>query len=208
MKGLIGKKVGMTNIFDESGRNIPVTVIEVEPAVVLQVKTVENDGYNAVQLGAFDKKAKSVTKAEHGHFKSAGVEPKSYVREYRDFPSEGLNPGDELKVDDVLAESTTVDIVGFSKGLGYTGVMKRHNFGGIGDATHGQHTTPRAPGSIGGASDPSRVFKGKKMAGRSGGQRSKVKNLEITKILSDSNVVLVSGSVPGPNNGYVEIQTR
>lgn len=197
----------MTNMFDDTGRNIPVTAIEVEPAVVLQIKTMENDGYKAVQLGSFDKSEKNTNQAEQGHFKAVGANPKSYVIEYRDFPVEGLEPGDELNIDDVLAEAQEIDVVGISKGRGFTGVMRRHNFGGVGDATHGQHTTPRASGSIGGASDPSRVFKGKKMAGRSGGQRSKVKNLKVQKILSDSNIILVSGSIPGPNGGYVEIQT-
>src|SRR6056297_645717 len=164
MSGLIGKKVGMTSIFDELGRSIPVTVIEVEPCTITQVKTDESDGYNAVQLAAFDKNVKNVSKAVKGHFDKAGISPKKVVSEIRGFIPEGLELGDQLTIEDVFNVGDLVDVVGISKGKGFTGVMKRHNFSGVGDQTHGQHNRERAPGSIGQASDPSRVFKGTKMA--------------------------------------------
>lgn len=208
MSGLIGKKVGMTSVFDELGRSIPVTVIEVEPCAITQIKTEETDGYNAVQLAAFDKKAGKLTKAVAGHFEKAGVEPKKVVIEFRDFIPEGFQVGDELTIDDVFKVGDRVDVVGKSKGTGFTGVMKRHNFSGVGGQTHGQHNRDRAPGSIGQASDPSRVFKGMKMAGRSGNARTKIQNLSVAKIYSDSNLVLVTGGVPGPNGGYVEIHNK
>jgi len=208
MSGLIGKKIGMTSIFDELGRSIPVTVIEVEPCTITQIKTKERDGYEAVQVAAFDKKPKNVSKALKGHFAKAGVEAKKLVKEFRDYVPEGLDVGDDLTIDDVFNLGDRVDVVGKSKGTGFTGVMKRHNFRGVGDATHGQHNRDRAPGSIGQASDPSRVFKGVKMAGRSGNARTKITNLSIAKILSDSNMILVTGSVPGPKGGYVEIYNK
>lgn len=208
MSGLIGKKVGMTSIFDEIGRSIPVTVIEVEPCTITQIKTKERDGYEAVQVAAFDKKPKNVSKALKGHFEKAGVEPKKFVKEFRDYVPEGLAVGDDLTIDDVFSVGDHVDVVGKSKGTGFTGVMKRHNFSGVGDATHGQHNRERAPGSIGQASDPSRVFKGVKMAGRSGNARTKITNLSIAKILSESNMILVTGSVPGPKGGYLEIYNK
>lgn len=205
MSGLIGKKVGMTSVFDELGRSVPVTVVEIEPCVITQIKTQERDGYRAVQLAAFDKTLKSTTKALQGHFEKAGAEPKRYVTEFRDFVPEGFDLGDELNAADVFSAGDIVDIVGISKGRGTTGVVKRHNFGGAGESTHGQGGQLRAPGSIGNASDPSRVFKGKKMAGRSGNERVKVKNLSVAKIFPDSNVLLVTGSVPGRNGGYLKI---
>jgi large subunit ribosomal protein L3 len=208
MSGLIGKKVGMTSIFDELGRSIPVTVIEVEPCTITQIKTKERDGYEAVQVAAFDKKPKNVSKALKGHFAKAGIEAKKLVKEFRDYIPEGLDVGDDLSIDDVFNVGDRVDVVGKSKGTGFTGVMKRHNFRGVGDATHGQHNRDRAPGSIGKASDPSRVFKGVKMAGRSGNARTKITNLSIAKILSDSNMILVTGSVPGPKGGYLEIYNK
>jgi large subunit ribosomal protein L3 len=208
MSGLIGKKVGMTSIFDELGRSIPVTVIEVEPCTITQIKTKERDGYEAVQVAAFDKKPKNVSKALKGHFAKAGIEAKKLVKEFRDYIPEGLDVGDDLSIDDVFNVGDRVDVVGKSKGTGFTGVMKRHNFRGVGDATHGQHNRDRAPGSIGQASDPSRVFKGVKMAGRSGNARTKITNLSIAKILSDSNMILVTGSVPGPKGGYLEIYNK
>jgi len=208
MSGLIGKKIGMTSIFDELGRSIPVTVIEVDPCTITQIKTKERDGYEAVQVAAFDKKPKNVSKALKGHFAKAGVEAKKLVKEFRDYIPEGLDVGDDLTIDDVFNVGDRVDVVGKSKGTGFTGVMKRHNFHGVGDATHGQHNRDRAPGSIGQASDPSRVFKGMKMAGRSGNARTKITNLSIAKILSDSNMILVTGSVPGPKGGYLEIYNK
>lgn len=208
MSGLIGKKIGMTSIFDELGRSIPVTVIEIEPCTITQIKTKERDGYEAVQVAAFDKKPKNVSKALKGHFAKAGVEAKKLVKEFRDYIPEGLDVGDDLTIDDVFNVGDHVDVVGKSKGTGFTGVMKRHNFRGVGDATHGQHNRDRAPGSIGQASDPSRVFKGVKMAGRSGNARTKITNLSIAKILSESNMILVTGSVPGPKGGYLEIYNK
>lgn len=208
MSGLIGKKVGMTSIFDELGRSIPVTVIEVEPCTITQIKTDESDGYNAVQIAAFDKTGKNVSKAVKGHFDKAGTSPKKVVSEIRDYIPEGLELGDQLTIEDVFNVGDLVDVVGISKGKGFTGVMKRHNFSGVGDQTHGQHNRERAPGSIGQASDPSRVFKGTKMAGRSGNARTKVKNLSVAKILSESNMLLITGSVPGPKGGYLEIYNQ
>lgn len=208
MSGLIGKKVGMTSIFDDLGRSIPVTVIEVEPCTITQIKKEETDGYNAVQLAAFDKKAKNVSNALKGHFDKAGIEPKKVISEFRDFIPEGLDLGDQLTIDDVFNVGDLVDVVGISKGKGFTGVMKRHNFRGVGDRTHGQHNRDRAPGSIGQASDPSRVFKGTKMAGRSGNSRTKLKNLSVARILSESNMLLVTGSIPGAKGGYVEIYNQ
>lgn len=208
MSGLIGKKVGMTSVFDELGRSIPVTVIEVDPCAITQIKTVETDGYNAVQLAAFEKKTGKLNKSVVGHFEKAGVELKKVVIEFRDYIPEGFQVGDELTIDDVFEVGDRVDVVGKSKGTGFTGVMKRHNFRGVGGQTHGQHNRDRAPGSIGQASDPSRVFKGMKMAGRSGNARTKIQNLSIAKIYSDSNIVLVTGGVPGPNGGYVEIHNK
>lgn len=205
MSGLIGKKVGMTSVYDELGRSIPVTVVEVDPCVITQIKTNETDGYTAVQLSAFDKREKSTTKALKGHFDKAGSDAKKYVTEFRDYIPEGLDLGDELKAEDVFQVGDLVDVVGISKGRGFTGVIKRHNFSGVGDATHGQHDRQRAPGAIGNASDPSRVFKGKRMPGRSGNERVKIKNLSIAKIFPESNTILITGGVPGRNGGYLKI---
>lgn len=206
--GLIGKKIGMTNIFDEDGRNYAVTVIEVEPCVVSQIKTQETDGYEAVQLASYDKREKTTAKPQRGHFEKAGSGPKKYVREFDGFDLDELNLGDVLKIQDVFEVGASVDVVGLSKGKGFTGVMKRHNFSGVGEATHGQHNRQRHPGSIGQASDPSRVFKGMKMAGRSGNERKKIKNLTVAKIFEESNLMMVTGSIPGPNGRMVEIYNR
>lgn len=205
MSGLLGKKVGMTSIFDAAGNSVPVTVIEVDPNVITQIKTVETDGYNAIQLSAFAKREKSTTKAQLGHFKKANTGPKAIVKEFRDYTVEGLNVGDSLKIEDVFTENTGVDVVGYSKGKGFTGVMKRHNFSGVGGRTHGQHDRERAPGSLGQSSDPSRVFKGLRMAGRSGNERVKTMSLKVVRIMPESNLLLVRGSVPGPKGGFVEI---
>ena len=205
MRGLVGKKIGMTSVFDEIGRSIPVTVVEVPAAVITQIKTVETDGYNAVQVSSFDRKAKNVSKSVNGHFAKAGTEAKAVVTEFRDYIPEGLQVGDELKIEDVFALGDLVDVAGTSKGRGFSGVIKRHNFGGVGDETHGQHNRLRAPGSIGGASDPARVFKGMRMAGQYGNERVKVKNLSVAKILPESELVLITGSIPGPKGSYVEI---
>lgn len=208
MSGLIGKKVGMTSIFDASGNHVPVTVIEVVPNVVTQVKTVENDGYSAVQLAAFDKREKSATRAEKGHFAKAGTTAKQLVSEFRDFGKDGIQLGDVLNISDIFAEGSSVDIVGTSIGKGFQGVVKRHGFGGVGGRTHGQHNRQRHPGSIGQASDPSRVFKGIRMAGRMGNARVKKKNSEIIRIIAESNLLLVEGPIPGPAGRMVEIHNR
>lgn len=195
-------------MYDDQGRNFAVTVIEVEPCVITQIKTEETDGYEAVQLGAFDKKEKSVSQQVLGHFEKAGVSPKKYVKEFKGFDTEGLELGDALTIEDVFAVGDSVDVVGVTKGRGFTGVVKRHGFSGVGEATHGQHDRQRHPGSIGQASDPARVFKGIKMAGRSGNNRAKIKNLTVAKILPESNMIMVTGSVPGPNGRIVEIYNR
>lgn len=206
--GLIGKKIGMTNVFDDNGKNYAVTVIEVDPNVITEIKTNEENGYEAVQLSAFDKKEKSTSKPLKGHFEKAGTTPKKYIKEFRDFIPEDADLGDELNIDDVFSIGDNVDVVGVSKGKGFTGVVKRHNFSGVGEATHGQHDRQRHPGSIGQASDPARVFPGIKMAGRSGNERNKIKNLTVAKIFSESNLMMVTGSIPGPNGRFVEIYNR
>ena len=204
--GLIGKKVGMTSVFDEAGNNIPCTVVEVEPNVVTQVKTADGkDGYNAIQLGYAEKKEKRTTRALQGHFDKAGTTPKKKVVEFRDFEHEGVELGQALRVEELFEEGEYVDVVGVSKGKGFQGVVKRHGFGGVGMATHGQHNRQRAPGSIGQSSDPSRVFKGVRMGGHMGNERVPMQNLEVVKIYPDHNAILVRGAVPGPRNGFVEI---
>jgi len=204
MAGLIGKKIGMTSIFSAEGKNVPCTVIEAGPCVVTQVKTVEKDGYYALQLGFMDKKEKSSNKPQVGHFKKAGTSPKQKVAEFSDFNQE-YQLGDEIKVD-VFEGEQWVDVTGISKGKGFQGVVKRHGFGGVGDATHGQHNRLRAPGSLGASSFPSRVFKGLRMAGRTGGDRVTVLSLRIMKVIPESNLILVKGSVPGPKGGYLIIE--
>lgn len=206
--GLIGKKIGMTNVFDDNGSNYAVTVIEVDPNVITEIKTNEKNGYEAVQLSAFEKKEKSTSKPLQGHFEKAGVAPKKYIKEFRNFIPEDAELGQELNIEDVFSVGDSVDVVGVSKGKGFTGVVKRHNFSGVGGATHGQHDRQRHPGSIGQASDPARVFPGIKMAGRSGNERNKIKNLTIAKIFSESNLMMVTGSIPGPNGRFVEIYNR
>jgi len=206
--GLIGKKIGMTNVFDDDGRNYAVTVIEVAPNVITEIKSQDVNGYEAVQLSAFDKKEKTTSKPLRGHFEKAGTSPKKYIKEFRGFVPEGVELGDELNIADVFNVGDSVDVVGVTKGKGFTGVVKRHNFSGVGEATHGQHNRQRHPGSIGQASDPARVFPGIKMAGRSGNERSKIKNLTVAKIFSESNLMMVTGSVPGPNGRFVEIYNR
>ena len=204
MSGLIGKKIGMTSIFDESGKNIPCTVIKAGPCVVTQVRTDEVDGYNAVQLGFDDKTEKSTTKAAQGHAKKAGTTVKTKVVEFQGFDQD-LKLGDTVNVDH-FEEGEFVDVSGISKGKGFQGVVKRHGFAGVGQATHGQHNRLRAPGSIGAASYPARVFKGMRMAGRMGGEKVKVLNLRVLKVMADKNILLVKGCVPGHNNSYVIIQ--
>ena len=205
MSAILGRKVGMTTVFDDAGRQTVCTVIEAGPCAVTQVKTDETDGYNAVQLGFQDKKEKHTTKAMKGHFEAAGVGLKRHVVEFRNYGND-VSLGDEIGVADVLAEGDTVHVAGRSKGKGFQGVVKRHGFGGVGDSTHGQHNRQRAPGSIGQASDPSRVFKGTKMGGRTGFERVTVKNLRVVRLFPDNNLVLVKGAVPGPKNGLLEIR--
>lgn len=202
MSGLIGKKVGMTSIFDENGKNIPCTVIEAGPCVVTQVRTKETDGYEALQLGFDD--AKKANKAAEGHAKKAGTVAKRKVVEFQGFEGE-FKLGDAITVDHFV-EGEFVDVSGTSKGKGFQGVVKRHGFGGVGQATHGQHNRLRAPGSIGAASYPARVFKGMRMAGRMGGDQVKVQNLKVLKVVADKNLLVVKGCVPGHKNAYVTIQ--
>jgi len=204
MSGLIGKKIGMTSIFDENGKNMPCTVIQAGPCVVTQVRTEEKDGYEAVQLGFDDKTEKSATKAELGHAKKAGTSVKRKVAEFQGFDEE-YKLGDTITVEHFEA-GEFVDVTGTSKGKGFQGVVKRHGFGGVGQATHGQHNRLRAPGSIGAASYPARVFKGMRMAGRMGTDTVKVQNLRVLKVVADQNLIVVNGCVPGHKNAYVKIE--
>lgn len=207
-KGLLGIKVGMTSIFDEaSGGQYPCTVVEVEPNVVTQIRTEETDGYTAVQLGIGEKKDKRTSKAMRGHFEAAGTANKRHLREFPLSESE-LSLGDEVNLADVFEEGEVIDVTGTSKGKGFQGVVKRHGFSGVNDATHGQHNRQRAPGAIGAGSDPSRVFKGMRMAGRTGNDRVTVKNLTILRIMADQNAVLIGGAIPGPKNGLVELKKK
>jgi len=204
MSGILGRKIGMTSIFDENGKNIPCTVIEAGPCVVTQVRTIEKDGYEAIQLGFEDKKDKHTTSALKGHFKKAGTTSKRLLSEFTRF-EEKKKFGEVVTVE-VFKEGEFVDVKGTSKGKGFQGVVKRYNFKGVNDATHGQHNRLRAPGSIGASSYPSRVFKGMRMAGRMGGDQVKVLNLQVMKIVPEKNLLVVKGSVPGPNNSYVKIE--
>ena len=209
MPGIIGKKIGMTSIYSEEGKNVACTLIEAGPCVVTQVKDKETDGYRAVQLAYGERKEKNTPKALKGHFAKAKTTPKSKIVEFRDFRAEYddvLKMGNTIKIEDVFVENDFLDAVGTSKGKGFQGVVKRHGFAGVGQATHGQHNRLRAPGSIGACSFPSRVFKGLKMAGRTGGDRVKVINLKVMKIYPEKNLVLVSGSVPGAKNSYVILE--
>ena len=203
MPGLIGKKIGMTSIFSEEGKNIPCTILEVGPCKVTQVKTEEIDGYNAIQLGFADQKESRVSKAALGHFKKADSTP---LKKLIEFPADSdVVLGDVVNVD-IFEEGDFVTVTGTSKGKGFQGVVKRHNFRGVGDATHGQHNRLRAPGSIGAASYPARVFKGMRMAGQMGNERIKVENLQVLRVLADKNMVVVKGAVPGANNSYIIIE--
>jgi len=204
MSGLIGRKIGMTSIFDENGKNIPCTVIEAGPCVVTQVRTNAVDGYEALQLGFDDKTEKHTVKAEEGHFKKAGTAAKKKVVEFHGFEEE-YKLGDVIAVD-LFAEGEFVDVLGVSKGRGFQGVVKRHGFGGVGQATHGQHNRLRAPGSVGASSYPSRVFKGMRMAGRMGGDNVTVQNLRVLKVVGEKNLLVIKGCVPGHKNSYVIIQ--
>jgi len=208
-KGLLGIKVGMTSIFDEaSGGQYPCTVVEVEPNVVTQIRTEEKDGYTAVQVAIGDKKEKRTSKAMRGHFETSGVSPKRHIREFPIGEGVELSAGDEIKLSDIFEEGEIINVTGTSKGKGFQGVVKRHGFRGVNDATHGQHNRQRAPGSIGAGSDPSRVFKGMRMAGRTGNDRVTIKNLQVLRIMDDQNAILISGAIPGPKNGLVELKKK
>jgi large subunit ribosomal protein L3 len=204
MSGLIGRKIGMTSLFDENGKNIPCTVLEVGPCVVTQVRTKAVDGYDALQLGFDDKAEKRATNAAKGHFKKANTAPKKKLVEFQNFQQE-YKLGDTITVDH-FKEGEYVDVSGTSKGKGFQGVVKRHGFGGVGQATHGQHNRLRAPGSIGAASYPARVFKGMRMAGQTGNEKVKVQNLTVVKVVAEKNILVVKGCVPGHKNGYVIVR--
>ncbi|WP_029903243.1 50S ribosomal protein L3 [Prevotella sp. 10(H)] len=203
MPGLLGKKIGMTSVFSAEGKNIPCTVIEVGPCVVTQVKTVDKDGYEAVQLGFVEKKDKHTSKPLAGHFKKAGVAPQRHLAEFKGI--EGRKAGDVLTVD-FFEDAQYVDIIGTSKGKGFQGVVKRHNFGGVGQATLGQHNRLRAPGSIGACSYPAKVFKGTRMGGQMGNERVTIQNLEVIKLIPEHNLLLIKGSVPGSKGSIVLIE--
>ena len=204
MSGLIGKKIGMTSLYDEKGNNLACTIIEAGPCVVTQIKNEEKDGYNSVQLGFLDKKDRNINKAEAGHFKNAETTPKSNLFEFKNFENE-LSVGDVLNVDH-FSEGEFVDISGTSKGKGFQGVVKRHGFAGVGQSTHGQHNRLRAPGSIGAASYPARVFKGMKMAGQMGNEKVTVQNLKVIKVVPKKNLLVIKGCVPGHKNSIVTIR--
>jgi large subunit ribosomal protein L3 len=204
MSGIIGKKVGMTSVYDANGKIIPCTVVEAGPCVVTQVRSTEVDGYEAVQLGYDERKEKHTSKAMMGHFAKAQTTPKRKLVEFKGF-TDVKKLGDVVNVD-LFEEGDFVDVVGTSKGKGFQGVVKRHGFAGVGGQTHGQHNRLRAPGSLGASSFPSRVFKGMRMAGRMGGDRVKVQNLEILKVLTDKNLLIIKGSVPGAKGSYVLVE--
>ena len=206
MSGILGKKIGMTSIYDESGRNIPVTVVEAGPCVVTQVKTKEKDGYDAIQMAFDERKVKNTPKALQKHFEKAGTTPKKVVREFSRFEEGHRKSLGETITVDVFMEGEFVDVTGISKGKGFQGVVKRHNFAGVGQATHGQHNRMRKPGSIGACAYPSRVFKGLRLGGHMGNRTVKAINLQIMKIVPEKNLLVVKGSVPGSKNGYLKIE--
>ncbi|MGK0363049.1 MAG: large subunit ribosomal protein L3 [Saprospiraceae bacterium] len=206
MNGIIGKKIGMTSIFDAQGRNVACTVVEAGPCVVTQVKTDDSDGYTAIQIGFSEAKEKNTSNQMLGHFANAKTTPKRKLVEFRDFDALDKSLGDTITVDEVFAEGDMVAAVGVTKGKGFQGVVKRHNFRGVNDATHGQHNRQRAPGSIGAASYPAKVFKGMRMAGRMGGTRVKVKGLEVLKVYPDKNLILVKGAIPGHKGAFVILE--
>lgn len=205
MNGLIGRKIGMTSIFNEFGQNVACTVIEAGPNVVSQIKSEDMDGYSAFQLAFGKAKARNTSNGLQGHLDKAGTGPKKIIREFRDFNLDKAL-GDEVRVEDVFNEGDKVHAIGVTKGKGFQGVVKRHGFKGVGDATHGQHNRQRHPGSIGAGSDPSKVFKGMRMGGQTGGDRVKIKNLRVVKILADQNLLLIKGAVPGHKGAYVLIE--
>ncbi|MDE5683897.1 MAG: 50S ribosomal protein L3 [Muribaculaceae bacterium] len=204
MPGLIGKKIGMTSVFSADGRNVPCTVIEVGPCVVTQVKTVETDGYAALQLGFEEQKEKHLTQPELGHFRKAGVAPKRHLAEFKGF-GDSYKTGDTIGAD-FFTEADFVDVVGISKGKGFQGVVKRHGFGGVGQSTHGQHNRLRAPGSVGACSYPAKVFKGMRMAGQTGNERVTVQNLQVIKVIPEHNLIMIKGSIPGSKGSIVLIE--
>ncbi|MFD2522855.1 50S ribosomal protein L3 [Emticicia soli] len=204
MSGIIGKKVGMTTIFNAEGQAVPCTLIEAGPCVVTQVRTEDKDGYKAIQLGYGEKKEKNTSRPLVGHFKKAGTTPKRKLIEFKEFEKE-YSLGDTIRIEDVFAEGDFLDASGNSKGRGFQGVVKRHGFGGVGGQTHGQHNRGRHPGSIGACSFPSRVFKGLRMAGRMGNTRTTIQNLKVLKVISDQNLIVISGSIPGAKNSYITL---
>jgi len=208
MNGIIGKKVGMTSIFDEAGRNIACTVIEAGPCVVTQVKSDDSDGYTALQLAFGDAKVKNTTKPMIGHFDKAKTTPKQKLVEFRDFNAVSKNLGDVIRVEELFKEGDSINASGVTKGKGFQGVVRRHGFGGVGDRTHGQHNRLRAPGSIGASSFPSRVFKGMRMAGHMGQDNVKVKNLKVVKVFAERNLILVKGAIPGHNGSFVILEKK
>jgi large subunit ribosomal protein L3 len=206
MSGLLGKKIGMTSLFDASGKNVPCTVIQAGPCVVTQVKTKDKDGYDAIQLAFDEKKEKQTPKPMRGHFAKAKTTPKKLVAEFTRFEKGHRKEFGDVVGVDVFIEGEFIDVVGISKGKGFQGVVKRHGFAGVGQATHGQHNRLRAPGSLGASSWPSRVFKGMRMAGRTGGNRVKMINLQVMKLVPEKNLIIVKGSVPGPNGSYLTLE--
>ncbi|MFA6922967.1 MAG: 50S ribosomal protein L3 [Bacteroidales bacterium] len=204
MPGIIGKKIGMTSIYSAEGKSLPCTIIEAGPCVVTQVRTKETDGYEAVQLAFDERKEKNTPAAMKGHFKKAGTTPKKKLVEFNGFP-ETTKLGDTVTVD-IFKENEWIEVIGISKGMGFQGVIKRHGFSGVGGATHGQHDRLRAPGSVGASSFPSRVFKGMRMAGRTGGDRVKIQNITVLKIIPEKNTIVVKGSVPGAKNSYLILE--
>ena len=207
MLGIIGKKIGMTTLYNDEGHSTPCTVIEGGPCIVTQIKTLATDGYQAVQLGYADKKEKHTSKPLQGHFKKATCTPKRKLVEFKNFAEElEVKLGQAIRVEDIFTVGEYVDAIGTSKGKGFQGVVKRHGFSGVGDRTHGQHNRERAPASIGGSSYPARVFKGMRMAGRTGGQRVKVASLKVLKILPEHNLIVLNGAVPGPLNAYIILE--
>jgi len=204
VSGILGKKIGMTSLFGDNGEAIPCTIIEAGPCYVTQVKTRDKDGYDAVQLGFDEKRERLVSKPQMGHLAKAGAKALRLLREFRNFNGKTLKPGDEVKVD-IFTQGDTVDVTGRSKGRGFQGVVKRHHFSGVGMTTHGQSDRVRAPGSIGASSYPSRVLKGMRMGGRMGFEQVTVKNLKVVRVIPESNILIIRGSVPGAINGYLEI---
>lgn len=207
MFGLIGINLGMTSLFSKNGENIPCTIVKVGPCYVIQVKTMEKDGYSAIQLGIIDKKEKQTTKALQGHFRKSGIFPKKKLLEFKDVLSPSIKLGSQININSFV-EGELVDVRGITKGKGFQGVVKRHKFSGVGERSHGQHNRLRAPGSVGAGSDPSRIFKGKKMAGRMGGKHVTIKNLTILKIDVTENIFILNGSVPGNKNSYLMIKKK